>query len=370
MSTMTPMQQAKSRFVLKNVFFASLVMSTDIKASDKCKTAATNMVDIIYNEKFINDLGDPDVVMFVLAHEVMHIVFKHGLRKGHRDHQRWNKACDYAINLMLKKEGFTLWAHCLIDVAFDGMSAEQIYDILAKEDEEGRGRGGDDGIGEDLIEPDEPMSPDEIAEIEQQITQKVAAAATQARLAGQMSGEIDRLVNGILNPAVSWQEELKEYMTELVSADENWSRRNRRFFNVVLPTMLSEAMGELTVIGDTSGSTIGDDGYYGRIATELNHIKELIKPTLIRVVWADDADCSLQEEFEPGEELELHPKGGRGTDMRKPLRFVEQYDPMVVILVTDGHTPWPADVNYPLIVLCSTNMVSPVGKTIYVPTDK
>lgn len=367
MSTMTPMQQAKARFVLKNVFFASLVMSTDIKASDKCKTAATNMVDIIYNEKFINDLGDPDVVMFVLAHEVMHIVFKHGLRKGHRDHQRWNKACDYAINLMLKKEGFTLWAHCLIDVAFDGMSAEQIYDILAKEDEEGRGRGGDDGIGEDLIEPDEPMSPDEIAEIEQQITQKVAAAATQARLAGQMSGEIERLVNGILNPAVSWQEQLKEYMTELVNADENWSRRNRRFFNVVLPTMLSEAMGELTWIIDSSGSISMEE--LEVTASELMYLAETVKPTQIRVVWCD-AQVAGEQVFEQGEDIKLVMKGGGGTDMRVALSHVTQYDPMVVIMSTDGDTPWGDAPDYPLIILMSTNHDAPFGRIIHVTSQR
>ena len=94
----------------------------------------------------------------------------------------------------------------------------------------------------------------------------------------------------------------------------------------------------------------------------------MIKPSLIRVIWADDADCSRMETFEPEEELLLHPKGGGGTDMRLPLRYVEQFEPMVVILITDGYTPWPDSTPYPLLVLCNTDVVAPIGDTIRVTT--
>jgi predicted metal-dependent peptidase len=113
-------------------------------------------------------------------------------------------------------------------------------------------------------------------------------------------------------------------------------------------------MGELVVINDSSGSI--RDAEIGVIASELNAIRETVNPERMRVIWADDCECSHEEVFEQNEPLELHPKGGGGTDMRKPLKFVEQYEPIITVLITDGHTPWPAIAPpFPLIVCCTTD---------------
>jgi predicted metal-dependent peptidase len=345
------------------VFFASIILSTEMLVNNDIPTAATDMVKIYYNENFIKEL-DNDVILFVLAHEVMHIILKHGLRRHNRDKELWNIACDYAINYQLKHAGFKLWPKALYAAEYADMSAEQIYDLLVEETDNAGGYG--DPLTGDLMDAPTMGDPTKTAEIEHQISQKVAIAATQARMAGKMPAGLDILVKGILTPEVPWPDLLREYMLSVVKEDESWSRRNRRF-EVVLPGTYSEQMGELVIIGDTSGST-GYAGYYARIAGELNAIKDMVKPERTRVVWADDEDCSLEEVFEPGDDIDLHPKGGGGTDMRKPLAFVEKYDPCIVILITDGYTPWPDEVPYPLIVLCTTNVEAPIGRTIHVTT--
>lgn len=383
MAAISLMQKAKARLLIKHVFFATLVMSTEIKEDKTCQTAWTDMTRIGYNPDFIESL-DIEVVLFVLAHEVMHIMFKHGLRKQGRNHQRWNIACDFAINLILKKAGFKLWAHCLCDDKYDGMSAEQIYEVREKEREEkikkgqkcpqqfGQGREGqgtpDNGCDQweemdDLREPGN-MDPAEQAKIEREIMQKVAQAASMARLAGRMSGDLERLCDAMLNPEVPWTDLFREYMTRIVQDDESWVRRNRRISDYFFPAKHSDAMGEAILIGDTSGSVHGNKDYYERIGGELNGIVLQTRPERVRVIWADDDECSLQEIFEEGDTITLHPKGGGGTDMRKPLQFVEQYNPMVVVLVTDGYTPWPEDTSYPLIVLCTTDAPCPIGQVI------
>src|SRR5208282_4113569 len=171
-----------------------------------------------------------------------------------------------------------------------------------------------------------------------------------------------RLVDGILNPPLPWQQVLAEFMYQsCVATDETWGRRDRRFPETYLPGRYSETMGEIVIIGDTSRS-IGDQ-IFAQAGAEIDGMMHQVKPERVRVVWADDTDCAAEEIFEAGEPITLNPKGGGGTDMCKPLKFVEQYDPRVVILITDGYTPWPdVEPDYPLIVLMSTEAPCPIGK--------
>ena len=130
------------------MFFASALLQTKFIEDPTCPTAWTDMVVIGYNPEFIEGLDVP-TAKFVIIHELMHILLKHGLRRGSRDPERWNKACDYAINIMLKKLGFSIWKWALIEAKYDGMSAEQIY--AAREQEEskkGKGQGKGQGQGE------------------------------------------------------------------------------------------------------------------------------------------------------------------------------------------------------------------------------
>ena len=380
------MQKARARLLLKHVFFATLTLSCRWVKDETIPTAATDMIDVYYNPAFIEGLKDVEVVQFVVAHEVSHIMFKHGLRRQGRNLKRWNIACDFAINLILKESGFLVWEHALCDDKYKGMSAEQIYDQREREREreklgsnsgpkpKGRpglgtpdhpsiGDGDDDGIGEDLIEP-ENMDPAKKAEIEQKIQQRVAQAASIARIAGKVPAGMERIINGILNPPLPWRALLREFATSIVMDDENWVRRNRRYgMGTILPGRHSERLDEVVVIGDTSGSVGVEE--LKQVSAEITEIVEEVKPQLTRVVWADAEDCSHYEEFEPGEPVIIHPRGGGGTDMRKPLKFVEKFEPRICILVTDGFTPWPdRDPDYPLIVVCTTPAPVPIGRVV------
>lgn len=383
MASIDAMSKAKARMLFRHVFFASLVLSTKVEPNENLvpPTAATDMVKIMYHPDFVEKL-DSKVVLFVLAHEVMHIVLKHGLRCGNRNPRRWNIACDFAINLMLKKSGFSIWEFCYCDEKYDGMSAEQIYEAREKEREKrpkkgeypgiGKGSKGsgipdtgsedEDGLGDDVHGP-ENIDPDTRAEIERAIDQITARAVSIARAAGKLPGEIERLVDGILNPPLPWQVLLREFMTQAAYDDESWCRRNRRFPDIYMPGHFSNRMGEIVIIGDTSGS-IGNDTF-AQIGCEMNEIVEQVKPERVRMIWADDEDCSREEIFEEGDEIVLHPKGGGGTDMRKPILYVEKFDPIVVIMITDGLTPWPTEEPpYPLIIVCTTNASCPIGQVV------
>lgn len=42
-------------------------------------------------------------LVFILCHELLHILNKHGLRRGDRDFAMWNVACDHVIEIFLKR---------------------------------------------------------------------------------------------------------------------------------------------------------------------------------------------------------------------------------------------------------------------------
>lgn len=365
--TMTVMSKARSRLLTQHVFYAALVLSTKWVIDNTTPTAKTDMRKVWYNEEFINSLS-VEVAMFVIVHEVMHIMFKHGLRRGHRHPIVWNWACDYAINLILRDGGFTLWEHCIVDkcvvdkspVNYKGMSAEQIYDIISAKL---KARGVDpDKLANPSLEDlmDAPMDDATKASVERTINQQVSRALAAAKLAGKMPKGLDIVIENLLNPAQKWQELLAEFMQRVVPSSETWHRRNRRFSTVFMPSRGNVgAMGELVIVGDTSGSMMNNK-VLDQMGSEINAAIQQMQPERTRVIWADDTDCSNQDVFEDGEEVLLHPKGGGGTDMRKPLAFVEQYSPICVLLITDCFTPWPDEPTpYPLIVGSTTDLSGP-----------
>jgi len=385
---MDKMSQAKSRLLIKHPFFATLLLNTPLVESRSLPTAATDMKKIYYNPEFFSQLSVSQI-MFVLAHEVMHIAFEHGLRLYGRNHQKWNFATDYAINYLLKEEGFEFVDGVLYERKYGGKSSEHIYDELPDPPEPPQGGGGqcegDEGDGGqdnpgsgssgnpqnpdgpggtmsgDVLRPDGANDPGEVAKIRRQIKQKVAQAATNARLAGKMAGELERAVNEILDPKVPWEDLLREYMTRIVHDDVSWQKRNRRFRNVYLPARHSEGMGRIGFIVDTSGSV--SDKEIAQVAAELTDIATNMQPEGILVVWAD-TQVAGEQEYEVGDELK--PMGGGGTDMRVPLEHMEQHDDLeVVVMITDGYTPWPdVEPPYPLIVVCTTETEVPIGAVV------
>jgi predicted metal-dependent peptidase len=126
------LQRARIRLALSRPFLASAVLRLPLVAVDNgdwCPTAATDGYHVFYNPEWIGRL-DAGSLRGLLAHEVLHVVFAHGERRQHRDHKRWNIACDHAINLLLLEQGFRLPRDGFADLSFRGLSAEQIYQRL------------------------------------------------------------------------------------------------------------------------------------------------------------------------------------------------------------------------------------------------
>ena len=290
---MDRMKKARAKMLIKHPFFATLMMSMPMVETKQIETAATDMKSLYVNPDFIETLDDK-VIMFVVAHEIMHTALVHGLRQVGRDKTLWNIATDYAINLILKESGFELWSECLIDPKYKDMGADAIYNLLKQEEEQKQKQQGQGGQGQP--DPNAPPPPgsqgqsqgqqgqqpqqqpgtgqpggehyspmlgdlmdpiakgDKAAEdrLRKDIQQRVAQAAQIARMTGNMPGALDRFVDQVLEPKVPWQDVLAHLMTEFDAVDDDWSVRNRRFQRIYLPSERAEArLGSMIGIGDT-----------------------------------------------------------------------------------------------------------------------
>lgn len=365
-------QKAKGRLLFNHIFWSHLVLKTPIIFTTRVKRAATDMKVIYFNPKFSAKLS-VKVNMFVLAHEVAHIMLKHGLRRNGRKFRVWNWACDFAINLMLRKAGFELWEHCLINDEFEGMSAEQIYPIvladpekyvgkkpedkkpgLAPEGEECEDEDDEDDEFDDLFDP-EVLDEAEAKKLEREINAKIAGAAVAARQAGKMPAGMDQIIDGEVNPPQNWQTIFNDKMTRIIQVETSWTRRNRRYSNYVFPTSSSPGMGPVVFLGDTSGS-MGHHHVFPQVEYEINAMCETAHPERVVLLWGD-TEVALVETFEPGDNVVIHPKGGGCTRMEVLIEAAGQYDPDIVVLLTDCETGWP-DVAPPfkiIILACATD---------------
>jgi predicted metal-dependent peptidase len=126
------MEKAFDQIVLKERFFAVLKSQMKWVPDPTAKTAWTNGKMVGWNPKFIETLSVPEATG-LCVHEISHPMYKHHLRRGDREQKLWNIACDYAINLKIIDWGFRLPKGALVKDIFKNMPAEQIYDILLKE---------------------------------------------------------------------------------------------------------------------------------------------------------------------------------------------------------------------------------------------
>lgn len=116
---------------------ASISYRTDLKY----KTAATDGKNIYFDPNYLASLSEEDR-LFLVAHELMHIKFKHALRlvdtkSGEkRDPQLWNVATDAIINANLERDGFTIKEGYVNMPEALQYNAVEFYDILKKRQEE------------------------------------------------------------------------------------------------------------------------------------------------------------------------------------------------------------------------------------------
>ena len=340
------MVKARINLILKSPFFGSLIMHLKPEQDDNCPTMWTDGNRIGYDEKFVDSLSH-DELTGVLAHEVMHCALQHMTRRERRDPIIWNVAGDYAINLIVIKE-FTLPKKRCLDDKYEGMSVDEIYNILykqAKEQQENDGSGksgsGQGGLG--LGTGNDPGGCGEVRDAsiaekgESEKTWKVAVvqAMNNARKAGRLPGDIARLIGEVVHPKVAWRQLLRRFIEMTAKNDYTWSQPNRRYAaqGLYLPSLRSEELRNIAIAIDTSCS-IGDSEL-NQFSAELNEIVREFKLE-VDVIYCDSKVQGTQH-FDAYDEIKLKPKGGGGTSFSPVFTYIDKkcLMPKCLIYLTD-----------------------------------
>jgi predicted metal-dependent peptidase len=346
-------QAAAVRMTMKYAFWCELFYSMDVievhpgdPLEAAIQTLATDGKKLWVNVNYFNK-ETLDMQVADLVHELGHKMLLHPTRQGFRDPDRWNQACDYAINGMLKDNGFTLlpvedW---LYDTRYHGMLAEAIYADLTR-----RERDQDDPPPpmptkrKDLVKPQ--GTEEQIAQQEEETKALVDRAVANALARGDLPAGVEGATTKAYKEAREpWYNHLHRFMQSLASSGYNWARLNRRtlrthgFFS---PHHMSESLGEVLLLIDGSGSCF-TAAAQENFAEHVNAIMAEAKPKKI-IVGYFDTKVYEWIEYEPGlMEIELKPKGGGGTSFRRPFAQVREagYDPAVMIVLTDMLGTYP-----------------------------
>ena len=372
--------KAKVELNKSHPFFAYILMNMQIekttsKEPDVCPTMAVNQFgDLWWNKEFVDGL-DNDELRFCLAHEVSHISTLTFQRCGKRDLTLWNIATDLIINFMLIEERFRPPKGILvpdhrgvytfqsgksgkpIKIDLNDKNAEQVYEEMLKHSKaikkatKADGKGNYEGqvgkhIGGDKDEKGNKQGKGktdaDMKSNENKWKRKAIEGATQAKMRGNMSASMERMLGEMLEPVVDWRQKLFAYITNDLPVDYSMRMPSRRFLatSVYTPTVIKENL-ELIVGVDISGSISDDE--YKEFMSEVLGIANSYRQVKMRVIaWAchvDERD-DIQVTNDTQDQLMANKfYGGGGTELSCLTRYMEQkeYKSRLLVILTDGY---------------------------------
>lgn len=312
-----------------------------------------------------------------------------------------NYAADSLINTSLVGEDVTLPENCvtvkvLQDQGFkvdENMTSERIYHILLETlREQGKGKcncdngeegdggegggtcpehglGGDwqegvgsgecgsitDGVRRSYEDPNSGEAEGLSRERAENIKNKTAVEIKKhSKSIGNVSADLARWAEEHLNPVIDWRKELASILRRKTATlaglkDYTYSRPSRRISavrnmgnNIILPAMRKPEPPSVAIVVDTSGSM--SDEMLSWALGEIKGVLDFTRSSQKRpVVIACDTAVGAAKKVNKVSDIEL--VGGGGTDMgagiEAAVNLKGQQKPEIVIVITDGYTPWP-----------------------------
>jgi predicted metal-dependent peptidase len=308
---------------------------------------------------------------FWLVHQVSHLLRHHAARSPVADDSGvpsgpglsppsargviWNEAADAEIDDDLEAGQLELPPGAVTPSSLglpDALTAEQYWDLLGPAQDRAPDRGPDrrdcgsgcdgrprpwDGGGDGLGETSRRL-------VERDVARRILE---HQRRRGTMPAGWTRWAEEVLEPTVSWRRLLasavRQGLAEVAGrVDFTYRKPSRRASatpDVVLPSM-RQPLPKVAMVLDTSGSM--SDGMLAQCLGEVGGVLRSlgVARQALRIVCCDAQAYEAQRVMKAGD-VEL--LGGGGTDMGAGLARAAELRPRpdLVIVLTDGLTPWP-----------------------------
>ena len=360
---------ARVGLLLRHPFFGNMATRLRILAADDwLPTAAVDGRNLYFNTQFFNAMSNKEIE-FVVAHEILHMVFDHLGRRDERDPILYNIAADYVVNNTLVRDriGETpKIVNCFQDFKYDGWTSEEVYDDIFKqaeqngkdflqqlgemldehmdgEDSDGEGQDGEEGTdskGNSVSKKPAKYSKEEMKQIKDEVKEAMINAA-QAAGAGNTPAGVQRMIKELIEPKMNWRELLRQQIQSTIKSDYTFSRPSRKGWHTgaVLPGMNFDETIDICIALDMSGS-IGNsqaEDFLGEVKGIMDEYKDYkIK------IWCFDTAVYNEDDFsaDDGRELtdyEIH--GGGGTDFMANWTYMRENDiqPKKFLMFTDGY---------------------------------
>lgn len=357
-------------------FIASLYYGLNFSWDSSIPTACTDGLCLKINEDFFMGLPSKDERATLLAHEVWHVGLLHPIRIGNRKPGRWNKACDYAINIMLENAGYAPLKGWLCDRKFDGMSAEQIYALLPDEPDD------DDNTGGDVLAQDPngqqsggngsqtPLTSSQ----QKQVVNNVVRATQSQNMAskgdpGWAPGYMQTQIDELLRPKLPWDVLTKNWLSEVSRNEYTWRRPSRRFHDMYLPSLGGEeGLEHLCWLIDASGSVT--DEQLTRFNSEVKAAKDLYNPKRMTIIVYDVQVRDVYEFSDDDDFSGLVFTGRGGTNMQPAFDIALKMHPTAIVSFSDNECREPKNPGIPVLFICVDNPQGAFsfGKTVHVST--
>jgi predicted metal-dependent peptidase len=364
-------------------YMASALLALDPVVVDQSDEPPSNRLDFgaLPVDQRWHVYLDPDVLSamtvptigFWLVHQVSHLLRHHAERSPVRDptgattrprtqskeEQRWNRAADAEINDDLVA-GSTARPEEAVTPSMlglpDSLTAEQYWDALgasgAEEEDHAtarRGQAQDCGSGCDGVgRPWDSGQPGLGAGGQKLLERDVARRIEEhQRRYGTTPAGWQRWAAEILEPTVSWQRLLASAIRRGVAdvagrVDFSYRKPSRRSSiggEVILPS-LRQPLPKVAMVLDTSGSM--DDHLLAQSLAEVDGVLRGlgVGRRHLQIVCCDAKAFEAQKVMR-ARDVEL--LGGGGTDMGAGLTTAAALRPRpdLIVVLTDGHTPWP-----------------------------
>jgi len=402
---------ARTRLILEHPFLGALALHLTLRAASPnwCRTVAVDGRSFFFNPDYVRGCTLAEL-KFLLAHEAMHCALGHFARRGHRVRQRWDVACDHAVNLLLHAEGLAPVAGALLEQRFAGMSAEGIYPLIPDDPAQrtldahlfyaagvvappaSAGSGARDAVdataagvgnshswddaGFETCEQRADRSSAQLAaesdvapqdsSIEQDWKRRLASAAHHAMRAGRLSGALKRSIDHLIQPQLPWRALLARYLASAARDDYSYQPNPRREGAALLPRLASRETRVVAVL-DTSGSISRAE--MQEFATEIDALKGQTRAQVTLHACDEALAPDGPWRFAAWEAIELPASlaGGGGTRFTPVFEWVERdmLRPDVLLYFTDAQGEFPAAPPvYPVIWLVKGRAPVPWGERV------